>query len=261
MLTAKNIQFAVKKRALLNGISFEAKEGEFIAILGPNGAGKSTLLSYISNELEQKNDAVVFKNKPIHQWNKRELPLHKAKFSQHQATDITLDIKEVVMMGRYPYFDNAPSEEDVAAVEKWMAKTETQHLQNRSYEQLSGGEKQRVHLARVFTQLENTVENKIILLDEPLNNLDVSHQFKTLEIIKKLTENKNTAIVVLHDINLAAQFADRILLLKEGNLVAYDTPTNVLTEEMISDVYNFPCIVSVNPINQQPLILFGQNKE
>lgn len=261
MLKAKNVRFAVKNHLLLDEISFAAEKGEFIAILGPNGAGKSTLLSYISNELEQKNKTVLFKEKLISQWDKRELPLHKAKFSQHQAGDITLEIKDVVMMGRYPYFDNTPSEKDGQAVEKWMEATDTTHLKNRSYEHLSGGERQRVHLARVLTQLENNIENKIILLDEPLNNLDVSHQFKTLEIIKNLTKKNNTAIVVLHDINLASQFADKILLLKKGKLVAYDTPANVLTEEMISEVYNFPCYVSVNPINQQPLILFGQNKK
>ena len=259
MLSAKKISFGYKHHRLLNEISFEANAGEFIAILGPNGAGKSTLLSYISNELDHKNKAVLFKNKPISQWNISELPMHKAKFSQHQASDITLSIKDVVMMGRYPYFNQTPSATDEAAVDSWMKTTDTYHLKNRTYEHLSGGEKQRIHLARVLTQLENEHRQKLILLDEPLNNLDVSHQFRTLEIIKNLTKKQNTAIVVLHDINLAAQFADKILLLKKGCLVAYDTPENVLTQQLVSDTYNFPCIVTQNPINKQPLILFGLN--
>lgn len=257
MLEVKHINYEIKNRKLLQDISFEVKQGEFIVILGPNGAGKSTLLSYISNELNKKNEDVYFKNKPIKNWEIKEITKQKAKFSQQLASEITLEIKDVVMMGRYPYFETIPDIEDEKAVEKWMLETDTNTLKDREYQQLSGGEKQRVHLARVFCQLENNLENKLFLLDEPLNNLDVAHQFKTLEIIKKLTRKGNAALVVLHDINLAAQFADLILLLKNGKLVAIDTPKNVLKQEIISNVYNFPCQVSTNPITNQPLILFG----
>lgn len=259
MLRAEKVSFHHKQFQLLNDISFEAHAGEFIAILGPNGAGKSTLLSYISNELGDKNKAVFFKDQPICKWNAQELPKQKAKFSQHQASEITLDIKEVVMMGRYPYFNHTPNAADEAAVTHWMKKTETSHLTSRAYEQLSGGEKQRIHLARVLAQLENDEPEKLILLDEPLNNLDVSHQFRILELIKKLTKKQNTAIVVMHDINLAAQFADKILLLNQGKVVAFDTPEKVLTEERVAETYGFPCMVTQNPINKQPLILFGLN--
>lgn len=260
MLKTKDISFGYKNHKLLHEISFDVNSGEFIAILGPNGAGKSTLLSYISNELDQKNKAVLFKDKPISEWSYTELPKHKAKFSQHQASDISLAIKEVVMMGRYPYFSNTPSQKDEEAVDKWMKATETYHLIDRTYEHLSGGEKQRIHLARVLAQLENEHRKKLILLDEPLNNLDVTHQFRTLDLIKKITQADNTAIVVLHDINLAAQYADKILLLSKGRLVGFDKPELILTQETVSEIYNFPCVVTKNPINQQPLILFGLKK-
>src|SRR5690606_33071877 len=133
-----------------------------------------------------------------------------------------------------------------------MQKTETQHLIDREYEQLSGGEKQRLHLARVFTQLENNIENKLLLLDEPLNNLDVAHQFKTLHLIKEFTQKKNTALVVLHDLNIAAQFADRLILLNKGRIELFDKPEKVLTQERISNVYQYPCSIVHHPANGQP---------
>lgn len=259
MLQAAKVHFQYKQHLLLDEISFEANAGEFIAIIGPNGAGKSTLLSYLSNELDQKNKAVLFKNKPISEWDIKELPKHKAKFSQHQSSEITLPIREVIMMGRYPYFNQSPTLADQEAVDYWMKNTDTYHLKDRSYEHLSGGEKQRIHLARVLSQLENEEAQKLIMLDEPLNNLDVSHQFRILDLVKKLTQKENTAIVVMHDINLAAQFADKILLMNQGKLIAFDTPQKVLTQELVSETYNFPCIITENPINQQPLILFGLN--
>lgn len=257
MLEVHNVSYEIKNRKLLQEISFEANSGELIVILGPNGAGKSTLLSYISNELIKKNKNVLFKSIPIDEWKEVDIPKHKAKFSQQQASEITLDVKDVVMMGRYPYFDNIPNKEDETAVEQSMMETDIQHLQDRPYEHLSGGEKQRVHIARILAQLHNNIVNKLFLLDEPLNNLDVSHQYKTLETIKKLTIQGNTAIVVLHDINLAAQFADKIILLKKGKLISFNSPEKVLTQQIISDVYNFPCQVCKNPITNQPLILFG----
>lgn len=261
MLKVHDISYQHKEISILQGISFDIKQGEFIAIIGPNGAGKSTLLSYISHEIKATKDRVFFKDKAIEKWSVREMPKHKSKFSQQQAADISLSVKEVVLMGRYPYFNGEPTENDLKVIGQWMKATDIWHLRERLYEHLSGGERQRVHLARVLAQLDNEIEQKLLMMDEPLNNLDVAHQFRILELVKEQTRQKNTAIVVMHDVNLAAQFADRILLLKNGNLAAFDTVDEVLQEKIISDAYDFPCTITQNPINNQPLILFGINNK
>lgn len=257
MLQAKNINYNKNTLVIVDAIDFECNPGELIGILGPNGAGKSSFLSILANEFLQKGNHIIFKNNEYKKWNSKELPKHKAKFSQNNNTDIPLKVFDVIMMGRYPYFDNNPSQDDEDAVLYSMRKTDTELLSNIEYNHLSGGEKQRIHLARVIAQLENDNSNKILFLDEPLNNLDVLHQHNFLQYIKDFTSKGNTALVVLHDLNLAAQFTDKILLMKKGKKVCFDSPEKVLTQEIISDVYNYPCTLTTNPITNHPLIIFG----
>lgn len=257
MLKARQIDYKHKEFFILNDVNVSLNYGEFLAIVGPNGAGKSSLLSILANEVKNRKQKILFKDKDIADWDVRELSLHKAKFSQHNSNEIPLQVKDVVMMGRYPYFDSQPKQEDLEAMNKLMYETDVYHLKERDYNTLSGGEKQRVHLSRVMAQLENEIEQKLVFLDEPLNNLDVKHQYKALEIIKKFTNNANSAIVVLHDLNLAAQFADKILLMKGGKVSAYGTPEEVFTSDNISQAYNFPCTICAHPVNANPMIIFG----
>ncbi|MFA7686782.1 MAG: heme ABC transporter ATP-binding protein [Moheibacter sp.] len=258
MIKGHQINYAHKKYHILHSVDISVQYGEFLAIVGPNGAGKSTLLSMLANELENKHPhSVLFKEKRFNQWNLKDLSKNKAKFSQHNTHDIPLMIKDVVMMGRYPYFNSTPNAVDEDAIENAMKETDVLHLKNREYNSLSGGEKQRVHLARVIAQLKNDVKHKLMFLDEPLNNLDVKHQYKALRLIKEFTANANTAIVVLHDLNLAAQFADNVLLMKNGKVAAHGNPHKVFNEKTISETYNFPCAICPNPITKNPMIIFG----
>ncbi|GAB0156785.1 heme ABC transporter ATP-binding protein [Chryseobacterium sp. Alg-005] len=256
MIKAHQINYKHKEFHILDGVDVSLEYGEFLAIVGPNGAGKSSLLSVLANEVKSRQE-ILFKNKPIAHWEVLELSMHKAKFSQHNSNDIPLEVKDVVMMGRYPYFDGQPGKEDHEAMNNMMYETDVFHLKDREYNTLSGGEKQRVHLSRVMAQLQNDIAHKLVFLDEPLNNLDVRHQYKALEIIKKFTKKANSAIVVLHDLNLAAQFADKILLMKSGKVSSYGTPEEVFTAENISNAYNFPCTICPHPINNNPMIIFG----
>lgn len=256
MIKAHKISYKHKEFHILNGVDISLGYGEFLAIVGPNGAGKSSLLSVLANEVKSKQQ-ILFKDKNINDWEIRELSKHKAKFSQHNSNDIPLEVKDVVMMGRYPYFDAQPGQEDHEAMNNMMYETDVFHLKDREYNTLSGGEKQRVHLSRVLAQLQNGIAHKVLFLDEPLNNLDIKHQYKALEIIKKFTKKANSAIVVLHDLNLAAQFADKILLMKSGKVSAYGTPQDVFTAENISEAYSFPCTICDHPITNNPMIIFG----
>ncbi|WP_449387873.1 heme ABC transporter ATP-binding protein [Chryseobacterium lineare] len=256
MIKAHQITYKHKEFHILDSVDVQLEYGEFLAIVGPNGAGKSSLLSVLANEVKSKQQ-ILFKDKNIGDWSVKELSKHKAKFSQHNSNDIPLEVKDVVMMGRYPYFDAQPRQEDHEAMNKMMYETDVFHLKGREYNTLSGGEKQRVHLSRVMAQLQNEIAHKLLFLDEPLNNLDVKHQYKALEIIKNFTKKANSAIVVLHDLNLAAQYADKILLMKSGRVAAYGTPEEVFTAEKISEAYNFPCTVCDHPITHNPMIIFG----
>ncbi|MEZ4839058.1 heme ABC transporter ATP-binding protein [Flavobacterium sp.] len=257
MIVAHKISYAHKKVAILQNIDVAINYGELVVIVGPNGAGKSTLLSMLSNEMSDNEEPIFFKKKTFEEWDIQQLPLHKAKFSQQYSNDIPLTVEEVVLMGRYPYFDSVPTKADNTAVEKAMKETDVIPFAKRNYNTLSGGEKQRVHLARVLTQLDNDIAHKLLFLDEPLNNLDVLHQHIVLKSIRKFTQKGNTAIVVLHDLNLAAQFATHIIMMKKGKVFCQGKPADVFTGENISQVYNFPCTICTNPINQNPLILFG----
>lgn len=258
MIKGQNINYQSQKISILKDVDINVGFGEFLAIVGPNGAGKSSLLNLLANEIKTDNKKnIQFKDKILSDWNLEELSKHKAKFSQHNAQDIPLLVADVVMMGRYPYFSSQPQQEDFESVQKAMTETDIVHFQKREYNSLSGGEKQRVHLARVLAQLDNEIENTLLFLDEPLNNLDIMHQYKTLELIKDFTKSNNTAIVVLHDLNLAAQFADHILLMERGEVLSYGTPEKVFTAETISKAYNFPCTICKHPVNDNTMILFG----
>ena len=258
MIKGHDITYSHKDFHILKSVNLKVEYGEFLAIVGPNGAGKSTLLSVLANEIssKQKNN-VLFKEKEFKHWSLKELAKNKAKFSQHNPGDITLLVKDVVLMGRYPYFNTSPNQEDLKAVEDSMKETDVLHLQEREYNHLSGGEKQRVHLARVLAQLKNEVTHKLLFLDEPLNNLDVKHQYRALQTIKDFTRKANSAIVVLHDLNLAAQFADNILLMKNGEVASHGKPNEVFQQEIITEAYNFPCAICANPITKNPMIIFG----
>lgn len=262
VLIADKISCFHRSFQILNQVEVSVKEGEVLVIIGPNGAGKSTLLGKLANESTTDKDEIYFKNKRFSAWDGKKLAHNKAKFSQENNSDIGLTVKEVVLMGRYPYFNTSPQEKDLEVVMEMMQKMDVYKWKNRNYNSLSGGEKQRVHLSRVLAQLQNNEKSKLALFDEPLNNLDVRHQYNIMETIRAFAQKGNAAIVVLHDLNLAAEFADKVLLLKKGSVAAYGTPDYIFTEKVITKAYNFPCAVFKNPITNCPMIIFrNQTKD
>ena len=259
MLAVNQLNISIKTRKLLQDINFSIQPGELFVIIGPNGAGKSTLLKALTEEINYSGE-INFQQQSIKKWTTAKLAKTRAKFSQHHQQDIPLPVNEVVMMGRYPYFTSKPNLKDLKVVSESLKLTEMSAFKDKSYNQLSGGEKQRVHLSRIFAQLNNEFQEKLMLMDEPLNNLDVYYQHKVLEVIKDFVKKGNMAAIVMHDLNLAAQFADRIVLLKDGKTVKYGNPKEVLTSKTICDVYDFPCKVMAHPLAKTPMIVFGEEK-
>lgn len=257
MLKGIKIHYSHKKHKILNGVDVSLKQGEVLAIVGPNGAGKSTLINILANEKKAPDTKIYFHEKSFEEWDFKQLAFYKAKFSQSNSNDIPLLVKDVVLMGRYPYFNSTAEKIDWDIVYEVMSEFEILHLKDIEYNHLSGGEKQRVHLSRVFAQLKNQLDFKLLFLDEPLNNLDVRNQYKVLKQVNQFSKGNNSAVVVLHDLNLAARFADTILLMKNGEVLAYGKPSNVFQQKIISDAYDFPCAVCKHPVTSDPMIIFG----
>jgi len=256
LLQVNDLSYFPRNLKILNEVDLDLNPEEVLMVVGPNGAGKSTLLSLLANEMKAHHGKICFKGRNLREWEAQNLALHKAKFSQAHNGDIALEVQDIVMMGRYPYFSNHPNESDHQIVERCMKMMEVISFKNRNYNLLSGGEKQRVHLARVFAQLENKETEKLGFFDEPLNNLDVRHQYRILEQIRSFVKSGNSAVVVLHDLNLAAEFADRVILMRKGEVLAHGKPEEIFTSGLIAKAYDFPCSVMKNPLTKCPMILF-----
>lgn len=256
LLQADGLSYSPRNLSIINQVDLNIAKGQVLMIVGPNGAGKSTLLSLLAKENDPNSGQIWLKQQQLENWKEKDLARTKAKFSQEHNPSIELTVKEIVLMGRYPYFKSHPLQSDLEIADRVMKALEVDTLKNHNYNYLSGGEKQRVHLARVFAQLENSVHHKIGFFDEPLNNLDVRHQYRVLEQIKNFAEKGNAAVVVLHDLNLAAEFADQVLLMRKGKVLVQGNPSEVFKEEWIFKAYDFPCTVMKNPMTKCPMILF-----
>ncbi len=264
MLTAENISLKIGNKKILKDISFQANPGEILAIVGANGAGKSSLLKILSGELMASQGIIKLENKLLHAYSKKELAKKRAVLAQSFSLNLSFPSKEVVMMGRYPHFNEIPAALDHQIVYETMTQSGVLHLKDHLYTTLSGGEKQRIQLARVLSQIwdKSIRSSKYLFLDEPVSSLDLLHQHKTLEIARSMKEKGYTIIAVLHDLNLASQYADKIMMLKEGQIVAHGNTETILTEENIRDVFGLSVsIIHHADFNYPVVIPFSTHKE
>jgi len=249
---AKNLHLKLGNRIILDDLSVRFKKGELTILLGPNGTGKSSLLKALTNEWSVKGN-VSFFDQPFEQWHASELAKHMGVLPQSSSLTFNFTVREVVELGALALSETQKRIREIA--ESNMVKTDILHLAERLYPSLSGGEKQRVHLARVLTQLEQSGEQKILLLDEPTSALDISHQHQTLSLAKSLAEEGASVIAVIHDLNLAAQYADRVMIMHNGKLAANGTAWETLTAEIVQQVYQYPVQVIEHPDSGHPVIL------
>lgn len=247
-----SISLTLGNKTLLDNFSTHFNGGELTIILGPNGTGKSSLLKIISQELTTTGE-VRFYGKATQDWNPARLAQSVGVLPQSSSLSFAFTVTEVVELGGLAL---TASQRHISAIatEK-MQLTDTLHLANRLYPTLSGGEKQRVHLARILTQISGSLRPPVLMLDEPTSALDIGHQHKTLQLAKHLAQEGATVIAVIHDLNLAAQYADRILIINQGCLVADGTPADVLTANTIQQVYGWPVQVMPHPVHAYPVIL------
>ncbi len=253
MLRIENLTVSYGSRRVLTEVSLEVNSGEVVALIGPNGAGKSTLVRAVSGIVPVQGGSVRTNGLDLLALSTMQRARCLAVVPQAAAMPPAYSVWETVLMGRTPYlnFLGQASEKDEAIARMSLAKVDALDLVERRVGELSGGEQQRVLLARALTQ-----STPILLLDEPTVHLDLQHQVSLMETVRTLARTENLAVLIaLHDLNLAARYADRVALLVEGRIKAAGTPRQVLTPELISAAYHLEVKVVPHPFADVPLIL------
>jgi len=252
MLELEKVTTGYDRKAILDDIGFVLEKGDFVGVIGPNGSGKTTLLKVISKILNPWKGRVTLEGKGLDEIKHRELAKRIALVPQKmQELFFSSSVRDFILLGRTPYlkrFQLLESKEDLRVVREVMEETDTLGLEERNLEDLSGGERQRAVIAQALAQ-----EPEILLLDEPTAHLDINHQVEILNLIKSLNQRKNlTVLMISHDLNLAAEYCDRLILLKEGRVFQEGSPQEILTYGNIEQVYKTLVVVEKNPASFKP---------
>ena len=253
MLRAQSLQIRRGQKTVLDGIDLGLEPGQILGVLGPNGAGKGTLLGALSGELQPAAGQVWLDQRPLADWRGAERAQRLAVLPQTSTLDFAFRVEEVVGMGRLPHQTGQVRDDEIVTAALQAA--DAFHLAGRSYLALSGGERQRVHLARVLAQLWPGESGQTLLLDEPTSMLDPLHQHTTLQAIRTFADRGAAVLIILHDLNLAARYCDRILLLEQGRPHALDSPDVVLRPEPLKAVFGLEVLVQAHPERGHPLII------
>ena len=253
-IDVSDLSFSFGGPRVLKNVSFTVDDGEFLGLMGPNGSGKTTLLRCLTRYLPTDPKAIIVDMKPLHTLSDRQLATTFAVVPQSSSTDFPFTVRDIVMMGRIPHTPGrimGPRARDAELVSAAMAASGCDSHADRHFSELSGGERQRVVIARALAQ-----EPKALLLDEPTVYLDISGQLEIMDLVKKLNKEQSLTIVaVLHDINLAARYCDRIALLHQGRLKAIGPPDEVLNPETIQSVYGVEVAVRKDPFTHSMYVM------
>ncbi len=262
VLEARGVRVAIGPRRLLDDVHLGVFPGRVTALLGPNGAGKSTLLKVMSGSLTPASGEVLLDGRPLSAWDPAECARRRAVLAQDPHLPFAFTVREVALMGRYPHARRRETARDEDIVRHCLAAADTAHLSGRLFPTLSGGEKQRTHWARVLAQLNacipdaptDNLRGSCVLLDEPTSSLDLAHQHAMLDRARALATAGAGVLVVLHDLNLAAQYADTLAMLQTGRLLAHGTPEDTLTPRLLKQVYGVEAGIHPHPDNGKPQV-------
>ena len=227
-------------RALLDGVSLTLRPGEVVAVVGPNGAGKSTLLRALAGELAPAAGSVTVEGRPARDWGPLALARRRAVVSQSVSLAFPMTAGDVAALGRLPWHGTPAAARDAEAVSAALSRAGVAHLAQRIHATLSGGEAQRVGIARALAQLDDAAPPRALLLDEPTASLDAAHRGALLRTLRSLAAEGTAVLAVLHDLNEAAFVADRVAVLAEGRIVAEGPPAEVLTPARMAAIYGAP---------------------
>ena len=244
-ISAQGLTYEVDAKRLLDGVSLHADRGQLVGLVGPNGAGKTTLLRALSGILRCQEGVVRFDGVDVEHQSSRALAASVALVPQIAPYTHGFNVIELVLMGRYPHLGRFQIEgrEDNRIARDAMRLTETEQFADRTLDTLSGGERQRVFIARALTQ-----QPRVLLLDEPTTNLDVLHQLKVLNVVRRLVDDGLTAIAAIHDLNMAARYCDRLVLLSGGRVLAEGPPEQVLSPETMESAFGVRAAIHRDPV-------------
>ena len=252
-LEMQNVTLAYGQRSVVRELSFQVYPGELLGLVGPNGCGKTSIIKALSRVLTPESGRILLDGKELNGIARNELAKIIGVVPQNPSLPDTFTVFEVVILGRNPHLGlfNGETARDMAVVWQAMERTGITHLAKRRIGELSGGEKQRVTIARVLAQ-----EPRVILLDEPTANLDISQQMDILDLITGMCREKNTAgLIAIHDLNIAAQYCTRIIMLKNGQIHGEGIPSEVITAENVREVFGADTTVYAHPENNLPMVL------
>ena len=253
MLSIQNITAGYGDHIVLDGVSLDVAPGEFIGLIGPNGCGKTTLLRVITGVLPARSGRILVQNEPLPRIPRRRLAGIMACLSQDLALDLGFTVREIALMGRSPHLPLLGQEtrRDIDIAEEAMTLADVAHLADRPITEISGGERQRAFIAMCLAQ-----QPQIFLLDEPTSHLDVGHQLAILDLIHRLNQQRRmTVVAVFHDLNLASEYCDRLLVLHRGRVEALGPPQDVLTADMVQRIYGAAVVTQPNPRSHKPHIV------
>ncbi|MCB0282574.1 MAG: heme ABC transporter ATP-binding protein [Calditrichaeota bacterium] len=253
MLKTENLHFSYTDNPFIENVSIAINDGEYVGIIGPNGSGKSTLIKIFAGLIAPQAGQVHVQANNISNHSRKQIAKLMAYVPQTVEISFDFIVRDVVAMGRFPHSQNllVKDNESLSVVDQVIKKVHLEKLQYRNFSELSGGEKQRVVIASAIAQ-----QTDLILLDEPTSALDLRHQQEIYMLLKKLTQNESkTVVVVTHDINLAAQYCDRLILLNNGKVIKDGTPDEVLKFPVIQDVYGVKVYIDINPFTKSLYIL------
>jgi iron complex transport system ATP-binding protein len=252
-LHAADLQLAYGDRVIVDGLDFDVVDGTITAVIGPNGCGKSTLLRALGRLLQPRRGSVLLDGKQIHKMSTKEVAKVLGVLPQSPVAPEGLTVADLVARGRHPHqsWYRQWSSDDEAAVAEALGMTGIEDLADRTLDELSGGQRQRAWLSMALAQ-----GTDLLLLDEPTTYLDLSHQVDVLELVGRLhDESGRTVVMVLHDLNLAARYADRLVAMKGGAIVAEGEPGDVLTEELLAEVFELTARVIADPVAGTPMVV------
>ncbi len=255
MLQAIELSKNYNGQTALDSLDLNIEAGEIFCLLGANGAGKSTLLKAMCGDVKPTGGEIYLENRRLSEWDYHELARKRAVLSQHSTLNFPFTAREVALLGRNPHIRGRESKKDLEIVREALQLVEAAHFANQSFPTLSGGEQQCVHLARVLAQIWERQTERYLLLDEPVASLDLAHQHLTLQTARKFARENTAVLCVLHDLNLAAGYADKIMILQNGRVFALGKPWEVLKSEIIREVFGIDAIVTKHPKLDIPLIV------
>ncbi len=257
VFSIKNLTFSHGKTEILKGISLTINKGSFYGLVGPNGSGKTTFLDLLSARYQPQNGTIHFHDQPIASFPNTSLAKHLAFVPQEFGLGFDFSVFDIVLMGRHPHiprFSN-PTERDLFIVEKSLKQMDIFKLKNRLVTELSGGEKQRVIVARALAQ-----DTEVLILDEATSNLDINHTLQIMNVLRKKTLSTGaTVIAAIHDLNIAASFCDELIILKDGSLYDKGDVSELVTEKLIQDVFSVESSIIRDTPQSSPRIFYNLN--